>query len=813
MFLFSISAMAADSTKVLQAIRVEKAPKIDGILDEEEWKNAPIADGFKQNLPDFGANARYKTEVKIIYDDYAVYIAAMMYDDHPDSILTQLGLRDEDNLNADFFGVGFDCYNLAQDGFVFGVRASGVQQDFKFSDDKFDAVWWSAAKINEKGWVAEMKIPYFAIRFPSVQEQIWGLHFRREIRRFREEDDWVLLPPENPNPLSLFGKLKGLKDIKTPVRLSLTPYVSGYAENTPAYREDGTATYANNYSYSAGADIKYGIDDKFTLDMTLFPDFGQVQSDKKVKNISYQEVIFEENRPFFKEAVELFDKDKLFYSRRIGRTPTLFYDVPYMIGAKDEIIKNPSQAKLLNATKLSGRTNGGLGIGFFNALTDNMYAVIKDSTGNESKILTEPLTNYNVLVLDQQLKNASSVYLINTNVSRSKDWDDSNVTGAGVDLKNKKNTFQFIANGALSQLYTRDESSNAKKNIMGYKYTIDVNKLGGNFEYGFGHDVKDNNFYAMDMGFFHLNSLVTYDGYVRYRLLRPYKNLIRSNINIETGYTHHYETKKMTGNNINLNSFLLTKSFFAFFFGGGTQVAHAYDYFEARHDGFIYETTPYYFGFAGISSDYRKKIAVDASVNTGNFYKNNNNNFPTLQGYGMELGFLVRVNDKLSFNLKNEYGFDPYNPGSFYNNIDEYGNIIFGARKLYTLTNTLTAKYLFSHNTGLSLNARHYWSRGKYFQYFTLLENGRLSKTDSYTGINDFNSNFFNIDLVYSWIISPGSSLLITYKNAIATEDIITTKSFGKNFNDVIQSPQTNSISIKLLYFIDYNSIFKKKKK
>src|ERR1051326_3046393 len=405
-----------DSLKTITAHQITVSPKIDGLLDDEVWKSAIGVSDFVQNTPNEGKLPTQKTEVKILYDNFAIYVGAMMYDSSPDSILHELGNRDDGDLNADKFRFVVDPYNKKQDAYDFGVYSSGVQLDSRFSDFTYNGVWQSAVKILNNGWCVVMKIPYSAIRFPNTAEQKWSVQFTRDIRRNREFDQWSLTPNGQANPQKYWGTLLGISDIKPPLRLSLSPYLSSYYSSTPEYNADGTYNYAHGLSYNYGADVKYGIDERFTLDMTLLPDFGQVQSDNKVKNLSYREINYDDYRPFFKEGTDLFQKDKLFYSRRIGRTPTYYASIPDSLKSGETILKNPSQAKLLNATKISGRTNNGIGIGFLNAVTDNTYATIGDSLGGTRKILTEPLSNYNVFVIDKQLKSASNVYLINTNV-------------------------------------------------------------------------------------------------------------------------------------------------------------------------------------------------------------------------------------------------------------------------------------------------------------------------------------------------------------------------------------------------------------
>lgn len=434
MLSLSALAVAKNPDKMAFANRTVTPPSIDGILNDPCWENAYLITDFVQYDPEYGEPASQETQVYIVYDDEAIYVGALLFDTAPDSILTQLGNRDDGGLNADWFGVEFDTYYNQLDAYSFKVTASGVQIDRRYRDYTYDAVWKSATRLTDEGWIVEMKIPYSAIRFPKEAEQTWGLQVIRSIRRNRETSMWSVGVKGAANQLVHWGTLNGMTNIKPPLRLSLTPYFAIAGQHDQRIEDK-----ANQYSYSfgGGADIKYGINESFTLDMTLFPDFSQVKSDDKVKNLSAFETVYAEQRPFFKEAVDLFRKGGLFYSRRVGGTPMHFYSVPDLMDSTEKIVANPAQAKLLNAIKVSGRNKHGLAIGFLNAFTNNTYATVEDDEGNQREILTDPFTNYNIIVLDQALKNNSSVYLINTSVIRTKMYDNANVTGSGFNLLNK----------------------------------------------------------------------------------------------------------------------------------------------------------------------------------------------------------------------------------------------------------------------------------------------------------------------------------------------------------------------------------------
>lgn len=379
-------------------------PKIDALLDEDAWKGVKAINDFKQGWPVFDTLASQQTEVKIIYDNTAIYIAAKLFDASTDSICKQLGNRDDD-LNAGKFQILFDTYNKQQDAFAFTVSASGVQGDYRFLDGNYNAVWESAVKITDDGWYAEIKIPYSALRFPNVEEQEWGLQITRNVTRNGEFSQWALEPRAVPNAQIYWGVLKEIKDIKAPIRLSVTPYLTTYMSHFPA-----NVAGENNYAANVvgGMDLKYGINESFTLDVSLLPDFSQVQSDNLVKNLGAFEIQYNEQRAFFQENTDLFGKADLFYSRRIGRRPTEYYTIYNNLTEGDEVISNPNASKLLNIAKVSGRTEDGLGVGVLNAVLDNTYAIVRDSDGSERKVLTEPFSNYNITVFDKQLKNSSN---------------------------------------------------------------------------------------------------------------------------------------------------------------------------------------------------------------------------------------------------------------------------------------------------------------------------------------------------------------------------------------------------------------------
>ncbi len=811
LFFFPAAFLAQEDTlKHFTAKRTDLIIKIDGKLDDPAWAGSEIMSDFIQRLPIEKAAPTQKTEVRILYDDQALYVGAMMYDTNPDSILHQLGNRDSWDLNADEFEIFLDTYNSRQDGFSFSVSASGVQGDSKFSDYTYNAIWESSVKITQQGWVAEIKIPYSAIRFPKKEVQEWGLQVARNIKRNKEWDQWAYIPSGAANYQKYFGTLHGISKVEPPVRLSFSPYLSGYYESAPGYDDNGELLYGNSFSYNAGADIKYGINESFTLDLILFPDFGQVQSDNKIKTLSYREITYSENRGFFKEGTELFRRYPLFYSRRIGQTPGLYYSIPFMVDSTDEIIKNPSNATLLNAVKLSGRSPNKLGIGILNAVTAEMNAVVEDSAGIRRKIQTEPLTNYNVTVFDQQLKNNSSIYFLNTNVMRSGPAPDANVSAAGYYLENKKNSLSSSADMRLSQVYTPDTSANIASVKYGHMANIGFRKIGGQFEFGAGYEIMNKSFDPSDLGYQQFGDYGSVRADMVFMTFKPGKIFRNTSTELSGRYSYNLTTGKQTGASLNLFFYGTFLSYISLHGGGSMGPWSSYDYYEPRVEGRYYRNYEWWFAFMGFSSDYRKKLTLDGGLNCGNFMPGNIHGFIAGPGIGAHMTPRYRISDKWSVSYSIDYNGDPYNPG--FADIDTVG-IIFGARKLQTITNSVSTKYTFKNDLSLSIVARHYWTTAQYVDYFLLGDYGHLLPAPWYQGANDFSFTAFNVDAVFSWQFAPGSNLSIVYKNAISNDSYgnIVIPKFFENLSSTFTFPQTNTLSVKAFYYLDYLYLKKKK--
>jgi len=796
--------------KQIQIIRVPEAPKIDGKLDDAVWLTAPLAENFVQKNPNPGTAPTNKTEVRLLYDDGAIYIGAKMYDAAPDSIRRGLATRDEIG-DASYIGIFIDAYQSGIYGESFIVTSAGVQFDAKYSDngedENWNAVWKSAVQFTDEGWTAELRIPFSALRFPKKDVQNWWINFQRRDRRLGEETWWSELNPEVSGFFNQFGELKGLKNIDSPTRLFLYPFISGNVSHFP-HNEEG----ANNWSrgFNAGMDIKYGINDAFTLDMTLIPDFGQTASDDQILNLQAFEVQFDENRQFFTEGTELFNKGDLFYSRRIGGTPNGFYDVLNEADDTGEtIVSNPQTVQLLNSTKISGRTEKGLGIGIFNSVSAATTATLEDSEGAKREMKTNPLTNYNVLVFDQSLKNNSYVTLVNTNIWREGGGDnyEANVTGSLFSISNKKNTYAISGGAVLSQKYF----TNFDNPELGFQTQIEVEKTSGNLNFGIEHSIKSDKYDHNDMGYLQRNNSNDTEGYIFYNIYKPFGRFLDAYIGTSWEYLRLYKPSAFRRFGINPNIGATFKNRMTL--GAWMYITPfgSNDYDDPREEGRFYDHPEYIGGGLNWSSDQRKKIYVFAYASGGKV--NDNNRW--LYSFGIRPFFIISDKWKLDYDFRYRHG---NNDTGYVEHIDidedgDKDDIIFGRRNINNYENVLNTSYIFNNKMALTLRARHNWSNVVYQSYALLDDEGGLRPTN-YNGINgdgeaynNTNFNAANIDLVYTWEFSPGSQFSVVWKNNIINFDHDTDINFFDNFRQTVTDDQSNFFSIKILYFLDYLSI------
>jgi hypothetical protein len=434
------SSEADMDVPTVRAARLEGSLTLDGILDEEIWLRAEPATVFTQLDPFEGEAATEETKVFLLYDDHALYIGAILHDRNP--VSTRLGRRDGFLMDTDWLTVSLDSYNDHRTGFKFEVNPSGVRGDEALSggqdrhgDSSWDPVWEAATHVNQNGWTAELRIPFSQLRFANAAEQLWGIQISRDIARNREKQLFSFTPKDEAGGIARYGHLEGIRDLPPPRGLELLPYVQSRAEFVTIERDedvdfDNPYRDGSDFFYGTGFDLKYRLSSNLTVGATINPDFGQVEVDPAVVNLTAFETRFEEKRPFFVEGADIFEfgqgggggggggmgrmmgggggggggPTQLLYSRRIGDSPR--GDTP------DEAVYEdvPDATTILGAAKITGQTENGWSIGLLEAVTDRETATYVDEIGQPGKAEVAPRSNFLVGRLRKDFRDGQSAF-------------------------------------------------------------------------------------------------------------------------------------------------------------------------------------------------------------------------------------------------------------------------------------------------------------------------------------------------------------------------------------------------------------------
>jgi len=413
-------AFSQDSVTVLQKprprtyqthrISFTERPLIDGKLNDACWQVMEWSGNYLQWIPNEGAQPSQPTQLKILYDDKNIYVAIRAIDKEPEKIIRKAGRRDE--FTGDMVGICFDSYHDRRTGFEFDVTAAGQKIDLLITnpsniDNNWNAVWYVKTANEDSAWTAEFKIPLSQLRYSKDSVQVWGLHSWRWIDRFQQESDWEPQSSKGPGILYLFGELHGIHGLPRSRRFEMMPYTVAKLNTFQKEEANPFTNTGRRWGGKAGLDAKIGVTSNLTIDLTVNPDFGQVESDPSVMNLSAFETFYEEKRPFFLEGRNIFNFDldncSLFYSRRIGHVATYYPSLN-----DNEFMKYPDNTTILGAAKMSGKTAGGFSIGVLQSLTANDYASI-DSLGKRTRVNVEPLTNYALVRIQQDYKQGNTV--------------------------------------------------------------------------------------------------------------------------------------------------------------------------------------------------------------------------------------------------------------------------------------------------------------------------------------------------------------------------------------------------------------------
>jgi hypothetical protein len=491
-----------DANPTLTAYRLDSDAEIslDGFLDEAVWQNAPIATGFTQRFPNNGRPASERTEVRVLYTSTALYVGFMAYDSAPDSIMAPLFRRDG-NEPSDWVYVTIDSYNDKRTGFAFAVNPRGVQKDVLYFDDSnedilWDAIWEAKTQILDNGWSAEIRIPMSQLRFSSsTREQEWGINFQRRISRHGEISFWAPTSQTENRLVSQFGRLQGIYDLAKPRRLEIMPYAAGSLLRSPNPGTGSPYYKRNDFSGRIGGDVSYGITSNMTLTATFNPDFGQVEADPSIINLSANENFFAERRPFFLEGSEIFrfggtrtfssfGNPNTFYSRRIGRAPQ---GRPNLAGVNASFIDQPDQTTIASAIKLSGKTNSGWSIGVLNAYTLEETATYTTPAGVEDSFPVEPVSNYFVSRVKKDFNSGNTIVggfasAVHRRIDGTyfENFLRSSAYLSGVDFEHSFKNREWVTSGVISYSHINGSENAillAQRSPVRYYQRVDSKKL------------------------------------------------------------------------------------------------------------------------------------------------------------------------------------------------------------------------------------------------------------------------------------------------------------------------------------------------
>ncbi|MFQ6045226.1 MAG: DUF5916 domain-containing protein [Gemmatimonadales bacterium] len=603
------AAKESVAAPVAVAVRAAHAgPKVDGKLDDPAWALAPAFSDFTQRDPNEGEPPSEKTEVRVVYTDHAIYVGVRAWDSQADQIGAQLTRRDVES-PSDWIMIGIDSYYDRRTAFVFGVNPAGVKLDmYVFNDNSddqsWDAVWDVGTSRDPEGWTAEFRIPFSQLRFSDKDEHRFGFQVVRLINRLNEEDHWRLMPKDEPGIVSQFGELTGIAGIQPPRRVEVLPYVSGSGDFRKADPNNPFQT-GHDRQGGVGADLNIGVTSNLTLSATVNPDFGQVEADPAVVNLSAFETFFPEKRPFFQEGLDIFrfsiglgdgdlGDDALFYTRRIGRAPQGSAD--RRGGYAEEI----PQTTILSAAKLSGKTQSGWTVGLLGALTAEEEASVVDSIGGLHQDVVEPRSSYFVGRLARDFRDGmTQIGLFGTAVDRSLPEDlrylRSQAYTGGLNWSHRFLDDAYSISGWLvgshvrgsedaiartqrssARYYQRPDAEHleydpTRTSLTGFAGQLIANKRTGNIVWATGIDTRSPGFEVNDVGFQRDADRSIQFLWIARRWLQPGKVFRRFQVNFNqwSGFDYNWDKVALGGN---VNGFFTLKNYWGGNFGIGREL-------------------------------------------------------------------------------------------------------------------------------------------------------------------------------------------------------------------------------------------------
>jgi hypothetical protein len=857
--------------RLLMAVRITDAPPIiDGRLDDAIWQHADVAADFVQLRPNPTQPATHRTEARLAYDDAAIYVAMRMHDPAPDSIAAQLARRDATGIFSDWADVLIDSYNDRRTAYRFSVNPAGVKKDvYHYNDHQedlgWDAVWDVATRIDEHGWTAEFRIPLSQLRYaPSDSPddaRLWGVQFSRTIARYDEMSFWAPVPPNAPGFVSFAGELAGLRGLGSPKRLEVLPYAVSKVTRAPELATGNPFYRANAPAAALGADLKYGVTSNLTLTGTINPDFGQVEADPSVVNLSAFESFFPERRPFFLEGANLFTMqigddgtgEGLFYSRRIGRAPqrgsfpgTDHVDVP-------------EAARILAAAKVTGRTPGGWSIGFFDAVTEGVHARVARA-GELGEMPAEPLTNYAVGRVARDFRGGqSNIGGMFTATNRriddaALDFLRSSAYAGGIDWRHRFGGGNFQVDGYVAassifgdtlalQLAQRSparyfqrpdaghvEFDPTRTSLHGMAGRFSVGRIGGGrTNGGVGGAFRTPGFEVNDAGFQTNGDQRFAFGWMNYNQFQPGRHFQRWNVGINPNAGWNFDGTRLwsqinSWGSATLNNFWNVNFWFNHSFAGTSVGA-------LRGGPALYRSGANRGNF-NISSDRRKPVFF----NVGSWASRDHDGQAwQWNGWGS-----VTVRPSAQFDVMLNPWFNVNRHGWQYvatptaraadgssTGRPEY---LFAALRQNTVAMTTRVNYTFTPTLSLQLYAQPFISAGAFDSFrrvaapgarafterFVTFDGAAITRTEQQYraqldngehitfGNPDFNVRQLRSNAVLRWEYRPGSTLFLVWSQSRNGFDRVGDFSFGRDVDQLLATPATNVLLIKMNYWLDF---------
>lgn len=829
-------------------------PIIDGRLDDECWKKGTWAGNYHQWMPEEGARPTYPTELNIQYDDKYLYIAIRAFDGEPKKIIRRSGARDEQV--GDMVGVTFDSNHDYRTGFEFSVTSWGQKIDvilynpFNF-DFNWDAVYKVKTGLEDSAWVAEYQIPLSQLRYSNKKEQVWGMHAWRVISRLSEEDNWEQQFKNSPGMLYNFGELRGIEGLKKSRRIEIMPFVLGKLNTMQAQAGNPFTRNGRDWSGNAGLDAKIGVSSNFTINLTVNPDFGQVESDPSVMNLTAFETFYQEKRPFFLEGLTIFDykldDQSLFYSRRIGHAPSL------TIPSNDTtFVKSPEQTTILSAIKFSGTTSKGLSFGLIQSIAANEKTQVSTSEGKITSKQVEPLTSYTVARI-QKGYNAGTTILggMITSVNRSindpnLDFLSRNAYTGGLDLLHYWHDKEYYIDARLlgssingsSQAITDLQESSARyyqrpdAGYLGLDTTrTHLNGYGGKFKIGRVSKIHWKYYTGVfwlspglelnDLGYLTYADQIKNDNDAMYLITKP------------VSIFHTYSLELDQFNLWNFNGKYL---------GSGAQMNFSSEYKNnwTYNTSLIYHTNSYDLRFlrggsqmripfiitelGTVSTDPSKKTILNLSYS----YQSRGNNSATTfsVGPGISVRPLQTLTIGVTANIASNHDLLQYITTLNYMTQKRY---IFGTINEKTVGLTFRVNLNLSPEFSIQYYGSPFISRGTYseFKYITdptaksftdrykvydyaLQPSGNYSLDENKDGIADyyianpdFNFQQFRSNVVAKWEYHLGSFIYLVWSSGRTGTTSFSSTSYWKSLNRLMKIIPNNIFLVKLSYWFN----------